>query len=178
MSVLGHIAIGTVVGRGITAPDAPPGALQRRLLGLGALALLPDSDFILHELVPTATMFQHRGAMHSLTVAVLVGLIVGLVLLGNGDRHPIRWGLIAGAIVASHGVMDMFGQSDLGVELLWPFSDMRFLAPWRLLPNPALERPLSVYWWMPLVQELVLYVPLWLYAFVPRSWLSRSGVSR
>jgi inner membrane protein len=172
MSVLGHVAIGVVVARRFTAPNAPSGRLQARLLGLGALAIVPDCDLILQQLIPSATLFQHRGATHSLTVALLVGLVVGLILLGNGDRHPIRWGLIAAVVVASHGLMDAFGQSDLGVELLWPFSDARYLAPWHILPNPALQPPLSYFWWGPLLEELILYLPLWVYAFLPRSWLS------
>jgi inner membrane protein len=171
MSVLGHIAIGTVVARRATGESTPVGLLAARLIGLGTLAVLPDSDLILQQLLPSATLFQHRGATHSLAVAAVVGLVVGLVLLGTGHGHPVRWGLIAAAVVASHGIMDTFGQSDLGVELFWPFSDVRVLAPWHILPNPALQPPLSVYWWGPLLEELILYLPFWVYAFLPRSWL-------
>jgi inner membrane protein len=171
MSVLGHIAIGTVVARRITGENALPEQLPARLLGLGALAVLPDSDLFLQQLLPSATLFQHRGATHSLVAALLVGLVIGLILLGSGDGHPVRWGLIAAAVVASHGLLDTLGQSDLGVELLWPFSDARYLAPWHILPNPSLQPPLSYFWWGPLLEELVLYLPLWVYAFLPRSWL-------
>jgi inner membrane protein len=168
MSLLGHIAIGAVVGRGTTGQGEPAEVLAPRILGLAALAMLPDLDLALHELIPQSTLFEHRGPSHSLAVALLVGLVVGLVVLGTGDGHPVKWAVIATVVVASHGVMDAFGQSPLGVELLWPISDVRLLAPWQVLPNPMLGRPVFANFVVPVALELVLFLPAWLYAFWPR----------
>jgi inner membrane protein len=168
MSVLGHVAIGVVVARRTTSAEEPGEPLAPRMLGLAALALLPDVDFLLHDLFPRVELIDHRGATHSLAFALLVGVVVGLVILGAGQGHPVRWGVIAAGVVASHGIMDTFGQTDLGVELLWPFSDVRLLAPWHILPNPSPGQPIVSSFLIPLGLELLVFQPAWLDEFWPR----------
>jgi len=172
MSVLGHVAVGVVVARAITGPDAPPETLPRRMATFAGLALLPDIDLLLSGASYGAGPLDHRGVTHSLMFALWVGLIVGLGLALAGDGHPIRWGLLAGALVASHGVMDAFGQSTLGVELFWPLSDVRVLAPWHVLPNPSIAPPLAVHFWGVLAVEALVFLPAWVYAFLPRAWIA------
>ena len=171
MSLLGHVAIGVVAARGVTEVRGDGEALPGRLLGYSALALLPDSDLILGSLVPDVALFEHRGPSHSFFVAALVAIVLGLALAALGREHPARWAALGFLLVVSHGIVDTLGQSDLGVQLLWPFSDARILAPWHILPNPALERPLSREFLQPLLAEALLYLPAWLYAFTPRSWI-------
>jgi inner membrane protein len=176
MSVLGHVAIGVIAGRATTPDREPHGALASRMAGLAALALLPDSDFLLQAVFPNVAAIDHRGATHSLAVAAFVGLVAAFALvLGRAD-HPIRWGLIVAVVLASHGLMDTIGDSNLGVELLWPFSDVRFLASWHLLPDPSLTPPLARNFLAALAAEAVVFLPAWLYAFTPRSWLARRSV--
>ena len=169
MSVLGHVAIGVVVARRSTPSDAPSELTATRMIWLAALALLPDSDLVIHEFLPDVSAFDHRGATHSLAVAVVVGILVGLALAAAQAEHPVRWAIIAALVVASHGLMDTIGDSSLGVQLLWPFSDARILAPWHLLPDPSLERPFLTNVYGKLAMEAVLFLPAWLYAFWPRS---------
>jgi inner membrane protein len=175
MSVLGHIAIGVVTARAITPADGEPEQLVGPMVGLALLALLPDTDFILGAIAPRVALFDHRGPSHSLAVAVTVGLVIAFALSVSGNPHALRWGLIAGAVVASHGIMDTFGQTDVGVELFWPFSDVRVLAPWHLLPNPALYRPIAANFFGELAIEAVLFIPAWLYAFWPRARRAATG---
>jgi membrane-bound metal-dependent hydrolase YbcI (DUF457 family) len=170
MSVLGHVAIGVAVARGVTRESDEAGLLQGRMVGFGTLGLLPDVDLFLHEMAPRVGLFDHRGPSHSLTLAVLVGLAIAISIISAGGEQPLKWGLLGGAVLASHGIMDAFGQSDLGVELLWPLSDARILAPWHVLPNPTLGDPIGSQL-RDLALEAVLFMPLWLYAFVPRRWL-------
>jgi inner membrane protein len=174
MSVLGHVAIGIVVARAITPAAETPDRLAPRMVGLAALALLPDSDFVLGALARGSPLFIHRGPTHSLLAAVLVGLVVAFVLVVARDPAALRWGLIAGLVVASHGFMDAIGDSSVGVELLWPFSDVRLLAPWQLLPDPSLTPPLVRNFLGALLAEAVVFSPAWLYAFLPRSLLARN----
>ncbi|HYL41187.1 MAG TPA: hypothetical protein VET90_07765, partial [Candidatus Binatus sp.] len=68
--------------------------------------------------------------------------------------------------------LDLLGDSTLGVQLLWPFSDARF-TPWQLLPDPAFIPPLARNFLAPLAAEAVIFLPAWIYAFFPRSWLTR-----
>jgi inner membrane protein len=172
MSLLGHVAIGVVAGRGVTDVRGDGEALVGRLVGFSALALLPDSDLILGALMPGVGLFEHRGPSHSLVVAAVVAIVAAFILTAAGQSHPGRWAGLVFVVVASHGLVDTLGQSDLGVQLLWPFSDARILAPWHILPNPALEHPLERAFVTPLVAEALLYLPAWLYAFTPRSWIA------
>jgi inner membrane protein len=167
MSLLGHIAIGVATARRITPADHPSETLQTRMVILATLAFLPDIDFFFHDLDPAAVFLDHRGATHSLVFALCIGILATIVLVASGRPRPLEWGVLATAVVASHGLLDAFGNSTLGVELLWPFSDARFLAPWHVLPNPTFplfsRGGLSI-----LMLEFVVFLPLWLYAFLPR----------
>jgi inner membrane protein len=173
MSVLGHVAIGVVTARRITPERDGFDALAARMAGLAALALLPDSDFVLHVLFPGVDALDHRGATHSLAVAAFIGLSVAFALVAARADHPLRWGVLAALVVASHGLMDIIGDSSLGVELFWPFSDVRVLAPWQLLPDPSLTPPLTRNFLGAMLAEAVLFIPAWLYAFLPRAFLRR-----
>jgi inner membrane protein len=168
MSLLGHVAIGVATARRTTPAGEPRKKLGTRIVVFSALALLPDVDFVLHRLAPSIAYLDHRGATHSLAFALGVGASVALVIVASGRGRPVAWGVIAGAVVASHGVLDCLGDTSLGVALFWPFSDARVLAPWHVLPNPALQGLFSSHGLAELGIEFLLFVPFWLYAFLPR----------
>lgn len=168
MSVLGHVAIGLVAARRLRA-TGDQGNLSRRMLAFSALALLPDIDLLLGAIAPSLPLLAHRGATHSIVFAIGVGGAISLAIRARGRARAAAWGLLAGALVMSHALMDSVGDSPVGVALLWPFSNARFLGPWHVLPNPTLEMfssgDLST-----LVLEFVIFLPVWLYAFRPRRW--------
>ena len=168
MSILGHIAIGVATARFITPAGQPSTNRGIRMVTLSALALLPDIDFLLHGIAPSARFLEHRGATHSFAIAVLVGASIALTIRVRGGRGPAMWGLVATAVVASHGLLDFVGDSSLGVALLWPFSDARLQAPWHVLPNPSLPGMVSTPGIAELALEFALFLPFWLYAFLPR----------
>jgi inner membrane protein len=152
------------------------------MLLLAGLSMLPDADvigFALH--VPYEAPFGHRGATHSLVFALAVALVSVAVACAVKLR-PLRTGALVFAVVASHGLLDTLTDGGLGVALLWPFSDVRFFAPWRPIPVAPIGAAffLTGYGLRVAATELVLFVPLWLYAFWPRrggkgSPLVRSG---
>jgi inner membrane protein len=168
MSVLGHVAIGMATARAVTTTDGRTKTLALRMVALVALAALPDVDFLLHELAPSIDFLDHRVATHSLAFAVAVVVCVSILMIGLGADRSTAWGLIAGAVVASHGLLDVLGDSHLGVALLWPFSNTRFLAPWHPLPNPAIEDLFMGHELDTLAFEFLLFLPFWLYALLPR----------
>ena len=176
MSVLGHVAVGAIAARAVSARDVSLPRLAAYAVAFAALALLPDTDLVLHALAPQVHLFAHRGPSHSLAVAALIGTVVALAAPA-GTRA--RLGVLVAAVVASHGLLDALGTSGLGVELLWPFTGIRFLAPWHMLPNVDLARPVASIVAV-LALELVLFAPAWLYALWPRTALpaETSGVSR
>jgi len=152
MSALGHIAIGVATARRVTPGGVPSGVLRNRMLALSALAMLPDLDFLVPAGPFLVGPFTHRGALHSLAVAVVVGLAVAILVTIRRGGHAIGWGLIT-------------------MALLWPFSNARILAPWHVLPNPVWEGVLSSTFLVELGIEAALFLPFWLYAF----WPTRRG---
>ena len=128
-----------------------------------ALALLPDTDVVGLKLhVAYAAEWGHRGAAHSLAIAAGVGLLVALCTSG-------RTGLLAGAVVASHGLLDSMTDGGLGVALLWPLSHARYFAPWRPIPvAPIGARMLSARGLHVVLVEALMFAPLTLYALWPK----------
>ena len=168
MATLGHVAVGVVAARWrASRPGALP--LVPSMLGLSALSLLPDVDFLAFSLgIPYSDPFGHRGMTHSLAFALAVGLVVALGLRLRG-RPVLADALLATAVVASHGLLDACTTGGLGVEFLWPLSTGRFFAPWRFIPvAPLGSRMLSARGLSVLLSEAVLFLPAWAYAFWPR----------
>jgi len=134
-----------------------------------ALALLPDADMILVGLgAADHGTVGHRGASHSLVLAVVAGVICALA--ARKLRWPVlRTALIGTFAVASHAVLDVLGEGGRGLPLLWPISDIRFHSPWRIFPNSPkglelLTRPGVI----ELAIELLLFLPITIYALWPR----------
>jgi inner membrane protein len=169
MATLGHVAVGVVAARWrASRPEVPPLAFS--MLGLSALAVLPDADFVAFLVgIPYPHPFGHRGMTHSLLFAALVGALVALGL--RLRRRPVILdALLATLVVASLGVLDAMTTGGLGVEFFWPLDIHRYFLPWRFIPVAPLgahmlsERGLSV-----LFTEAVLFLPAWAYAFWPRA---------
>src|SRR6476620_6505529 len=169
MATLGHVAVGVVAARWRDSrPGAPPIALS--MLGLSALSVLPDADFVAFMVgIPYANPFGHRGMTHSRLFAVLVGLVVVVALRIRG-RPVLLDAALATLVVASHGVLDAMTTGGLGVEFFWPVDTRRYFLPWEFIPVAPLgagmltARGLSV-----LLTEAVLFLPAWAYAFWPRA---------
>ena len=169
MATLGHVAVGVVAARWRDSrPEAPPLALS--MLGLSALSVLPDADFVAFMVgTPYANPFGHRGMTHSLLFSVLVGLVVAVALRLRG-RPVLLDAVLATLVVASHGVLDAMTTGGLGVEFFWPAETRRYFLPWEFIPVAPLgagmltARGLSV-----LLTEVVLFLPAWAYAFWPRA---------
>lgn len=133
-----------------------------------ALSMLPDVDVIgMHYGVAYAATWGHRGASHSLLMAIVVGAAVGI-----GARRlrlpALQSALLAAVVVASHGILDTMTDGGLGCALLWPFTKQRYFAPWRPIPVAPIglgflsARGL----WVAFV-ELILFLPFWAIAVWP-----------
>lgn len=173
MASVGHLVIGLAAGRLHAAKEAPQGRLLAGMLGFALLSALPDLDVIgLKMGVPYAHEWGHRGATHSLAVALLGGVLVGaLVRLLRGPG--LRAGAVAAAVLASHGLLDTLTSGGLGAALLWPLDTTRHFAPWRPLPVAPLGLgALSLRGLHVITAELLFTLPLLLYAVVPR-WRTR-----
>lgn len=173
MASIGHIAVGMAAAR-INEPARSP--------GLGALAfwstvsLLPDLDVIGFSLgIEYGDPWGHRGASHSLAMAVLVG--VAAAIAARGLRRPaLRTGLLATAVVASHALLDTMTDGGLGCALFWPLDLTRYFAPWRPIPVAPIGAAFFTAGGASVaVVELLLFAPLFVFAlWRPAARLSRT----
>lgn len=195
MASFGHVAVGMLSGRlhgggrgnGDGAKPGADGEAKARpcswttLAVFAGLALLPDADVLLVALgTCDAGACGHRGASHSLPVAVAIGLLAGLV--ARRLRWPVlRTFLATTAAVGSHALLDVLGAGGRGLPLLWPFSEARFISPVRIFPDAP--RGLAYLSWAGvtnLVIEFAVFLPVVLVAIWPRiaGWLSARAVAR
>ncbi len=168
MAGLGHVALGLAVGR-LRCRGLPRLQTFGRMAFYAALAMLPDADVIGFPLgVRYESTFGHRGAVHSLVFAALVGLAIGAVQTLR-RRPALAVAVISAAVVASHGLLDALTDGGLGVALLWPFSTERIFFSWRPIAvspiGPAVFSPRGL---RVALSELLIFSPLWLFALWPR----------
>ena len=115
--------------------------ISKRLLIAGIiLSILPDFDVISFKFgIAYANILGHRGLSHSLVFALAIALIAACLF--RWFKTPYwRTFLFLLVSVASHSVLDAFTRGGLGVALLWPWSEARFLSPLR----PIIAAPFSV----------------------------------
>jgi inner membrane protein len=178
MASIGHLAVGLVAGR-LHGGEAPA-AWERRasigtLLFFAALAELPDVDVVgvacgFHD----CSLLGHRGISHSLVMAVALGLASGALARRLG-WSVVRTAVAATLAVASHGMLDAFCEGGRGIPFLWPLTQARFHAPWRLLPDaPRGLKMLSRPGLLDLAVEFIIFFPLTAYAL----WRGRPALPR
>ena len=173
MASLGHIAVGLAAARLYRRTEEPTSSLVFRFFAFSAASLLPDADVIAFGLgIPYDAPFGHRGASHSILVALLSGLVAGLIAArGTTRARGIRVGLFIGAIIATHGPLDALTDGGEGVALLWPFSTQRFFFPWRPLPvAPIGIHFLSRAGLAVAKVEILAFAPLFLFGLWPRRY--------
>jgi inner membrane protein len=169
MATLGHIAVGMAAARLVDDRDAARQRLAVAMILLALLALAPDLDVIAFALrIPYEAEWGHRGAAHSIGLALLVSLALGAAAW-PGQLPPVRTGLAVFVATASHGLLDTLTDGGLGIALFWPLSNARLFAPVQPLPvapiGPAFlsARGLAV-----ALFELVVFAPVFAVALWPR----------
>jgi inner membrane protein len=163
MSTIGHVFVGAAAGR----YSLPPTHRIRRLVFfvlLMFIAVAPDLDqSVLPALgIPDSVTLGHRGATHSLLVAVVTSLLVGLLARACGLSFRV---VAIGAFIAigTHSLLDTFSEGP-GVTWLWPFNDTRFPV-YPILPSaPANEDLFTRKGLYQLAAEAVVFAPFLLYA--------------
>ena len=151
------------------------------LILFAGLALLPDADVLLVTLgACDAGACGHRGASHSLPVAIAIGLLGGLI--ARRLRWPVLQTVLATTVaVGSHALLDVLGAGGRGLPLLWPFSEARFISPIRIFPDAP--RGLALLSWPGMTNvaiEFAVFLPVMVFAVWPRiaAWLSARGLAR
>src|SRR5437773_1781296 len=115
MPSVGHVAVGLAAARLKKTPDGF--ATWSWAFLLVVLSALPDIDVVAFVLgIPYGAPFGHRGAIHSLAFALLVGIIVwALAIWWRLPALPVA---ITGCLVmASHGLLDTLTDGGKGIAL-------------------------------------------------------------
>lgn len=163
MSSVGHLLVGAAAGRYALPRWSGPRRVAFAVLLIG-ISIAPDLDLaVLPALgVPDSLTLGHRGATHSLAVALGVVLIV--TLLAIAVRLPARPVAIGAFLsIGSHALFDSLTPGP-GVAWLWPFSAARF-PTLPILPMAPLGHLLSAGGLLLLAAELVVFSPVAVYAF-------------
>jgi len=128
-TVFSHIAAPLALRLGLGKQAVSP-----RLLATGLVAsVLPDLDVLAFRFgIPYADSFGHRGASHSLALALLLGLIASLIASRLHTTRCLAFAFTA-ISAASHGLLDMLTNGGHGVALWWPASGERFFLPWQVI---------------------------------------------
>jgi inner membrane protein len=118
-----------------------PTASWRLLIAASIAAAAPDIDAVFKHLVylPDGSIYLHRGATHSLFVALFAGLLAA-VLHNTLRVPPLTAGVAVTGSMASHGLLDMMAQPGMPVAYLWPLSSARLMADWRPIHSLPVHR--------------------------------------
>lgn len=105
---------------------------------LGLLcSVLPDFDVAGFRIgIRYGDVLGHRGFMHSLLFALLLGVFVTALAFPAVRWFSRRWWLLAGYFVlatASHGLLDAITNGGYGVAFFSPFDTKRYFFPWHPL---------------------------------------------
>lgn len=172
MASLGHVAVG-LAGARVHRAGATPTLIAMTFWS--GLSLLPDIDVIGFTLrVPYGAPWGHRGATHSLGFAIVVALIIGFIARVFG-KSLLRTGIVAVVVLISHSLLDTMTDGGLGCALLWPFSDVRYFAPWRPIPVAPIGLGFLSSGGLAVAgAEVVLFAPVLLYAVIRRPFARAS----
>jgi membrane-bound metal-dependent hydrolase YbcI (DUF457 family) len=105
----------------LLSPDQTTGQNLKTLLICGALAIVPDFDYLFYEGLGWGESW-HRSFSHSIVFAVIVGAITAAAF---GPFTP-RFFIIYSLAIFSHPVLDaIISEYPSGVEFFWPLSTRR-----------------------------------------------------
>jgi inner membrane protein len=139
MATVAHLVVGALISSALAPPRRH--AQPMRLATGALLAIAPDLDFagsLMRDSAPR--WLSHRGASHSVAVGLSVGGLAGLGVRALGRSDAWQVSAMTAACVASHGVVDLFTETDVGVALMWPLSEARMRSPLRPVISPPLRR--------------------------------------
>ncbi len=129
-TIFTHAVIPLTLGFGMGRRVATP-----RLIVAGCLfSIIPDIDVIGFELgVSYYSPYGHRGFTHSVSFAIVCGLIAASCHRWLGARPLVTFVFLTFAMI-SHGILDALTYGGAGIGFAWPLSADRHFFPWRPLP--------------------------------------------
>jgi len=112
----------------------------RLIIVAAAASAAPDVDGLFKHFlgVMPNSIWSHRGATHSLFVALAAGGLAAPFYRWFGVR-PLTAGVLVALAMASHGLLDMMTDAGNPVAYLWPLSSIRLFADWRPIHSSPLH---------------------------------------
>lgn len=164
-TLISHAMIGLAAGAAVAE-----GSMSPKFWALSILCVaIPDADVLGLRLgIPYGHLFGHRGFLHSICFAFILGLLVTIAFFPEESMRTRRWWVLASyffALTASHGILDAFTNGGLGIALLAPFDNTRYFFEHR----PLEVAPISVTafftrWGMRVMKNEIVWI--WLPALV------------
>jgi inner membrane protein len=166
-TILTHAVVPVAIGLGLGKHIVSP-----RLIAAGMVAsIFPDFDVVAFRLnIAYADALGHRGASHSLVIALLLG-VIALTCARRLNTTRLAAFIFVAVSAFSHGLLDTFTNGGQGVALWWPFSQERTFSPWQVIEVSPLslrrvfsERGLAVFqsefiWvWLPAILACMLLI--------------------
>ncbi|MBT3331827.1 MAG: metal-dependent hydrolase [Rhodospirillaceae bacterium] len=155
-TIMTHAAVGLTLGYAL----GPARRSGRYWLACALLPVIPDADVIgLPMGIAYGDLLGHRGLSHSLTFAIVLGLVTAFYvarLEKREGREMRHLAVLFVVLIASHGLMDMLTNGGLGIALFSPFITERFFWDWRpILVSPiGLKNFISPWGLAVVIQEL------------------------
>jgi membrane-bound metal-dependent hydrolase YbcI (DUF457 family) len=133
-SPIAHLSVGYVIYR-LNKNNLPFDkrkilSIPLQMAAVVGLSMLPDLDAVLGIAFGDMSKY-HNNITHSLITGLPVALAGAAVFRRVFGSKFWHWFLICLLSYELHIIMDMFS-SERGVMLLWPFTEMRFVAPFKL----------------------------------------------
>lgn len=147
------------------------------LLGM-LCSIIPDADVIGFRLIAYDSFWGHRGFTHSLSFALVFGLIITLIFYRKTPLLSKQWwGLCLFFVIctASHGILDAFTTGGMGVAFFAPIENKRYFAPdiWRKVRvSPIGARAFFSEWGMRTMKSefLWIWLPSGVVIFLSAIW--------
>jgi inner membrane protein len=153
----------------------------RLVVVAAAASAAPDVDGLFKHFLGVMPngIWDHRGAAHSLFVALACGLLASTFHRWLRVR-PLTAGVLIALAMASHGLLDMMTDVGQPVAYLWPVSSVRLFADWRPLHSSPvhLTHFLTLLFQRFLVEMRQLIGPMFLAAFAVRGLRKASRVTQ
>ena len=139
-SLISHAVIGLTVGVAISTKHT-----DHSFIWLSVLASsFPDIDGLSFALgIPYKSLFGHRGFFHSIFFAFLLSNAIVCFCFSEARFLSANWFYyesIFFLITLSHSILDAMTAGGMGVAFFSPFSQKRYLFPWK----PLIACPLTV----------------------------------
>ncbi|RLB10571.1 MAG: metal-dependent hydrolase [Deltaproteobacteria bacterium] len=139
-SLISHAVVGLAIGMAVSTKHT-----DHSFIWLSVIAsCFPDIDGLSFVFgIPYKSLFGHRGFFHSIFFALLLSSTIVYLYFPEAKLFSANWFFYESTfflITLSHGILDAMTAGGMGVAFFSPFSQKRYLFPWK----PMIACPLTV----------------------------------